>query len=282
MVRPWLWLLPALAVLVPFFVFPVAVLVRNSFYRDDPSALIVPDVTLDNYVRILTDAYYLQIFLRTLSVALGVSAVTLIVSYPFAYYLVRHAGRARPVLLWIVYLPLVVSVVARVFGWIVITGDSGLINTALTAAGLVDRPLRILYEVTGMVIGLTHRYLPLMVLPLVNAIEKIDRTLLTASTGLGASALRTQVRIVLPLSIPGAVAGVQLVFAGVLSDFVLPSLMGTTRFRMAAPAIYDEAIANVSWATAASMGVVMLLVVVLMLTGTNLALRRLAPWARTL
>jgi putative spermidine/putrescine transport system permease protein len=146
----------------------------------------------------------------------------------------------------------------------------------------VDRPLRILYEVTGMVIGLTHRYLPLMVLPLVNAIEKIDRTLLTASTGLGASALRTQVRIVLPLSIPGAVAGVQLVFAGVLSDFVLPSLMGTTRFRMAAPAIYDEAIANVSWATAASMGVVVLLVVVLMLTGTNLALRRLAPWARTL
>ena len=282
MARPWLWLLPALVVLVPFFLFPVAVLVRNSFNRDDPSALMVADATLHNYVRILTDAYYLQIFLNTLSVALGVSALALIVAYPFAYYLVRHAGRSRPVLLWAVYLPLVVSVVARVFGWMVITGDSGLINAALLASGIVERPVRILYEVGGMVIGMTHRYLPLMVLPLVNAIGKIDRTLLAASTGLGASALRTQVRVVLPLTLPGVVAGFQLVFAGVLSDFVLPSLMGTTRFRMLAPAIYDEAIANVSWATAASMGVVMVLVVVIVLTGSNLALRRLAPWARTL
>ena len=106
--------------------------------------------------------------------------------------------------------------------------------------------------------------------------------LLVASSSLGASGFRTSRRIVVPLGIPGIVAGSQLVFAGVLSDFVLPNLMGTTRFRMLAPAIYDEAIANVSWASAAAMAVVMLVLVMIVPLATNFALRRLAPWARGL
>lgn len=279
---PWLWLLPAMTVLVPFFLLPVAVLLRNSVYRDDPGALIVPDFVATNYLRIITDPYYADVFVNTLMVAFGVSFAALMIGYPFAYYLVRWAGRSRPFLLWAVYTPLIVSVIVRVFGWMVITADSGLINTALLSMGVIERPVRLLYEVAGMVIGLTHRYLPLMVLPLVNSMAKIDRALLAASVGLGAGAARTQLYVVLPLSIPGAVAGFQLVFAGVLSDFVLPNLMGTTRFRMLAPTIYDEAVANLSWATSAAMAIVMLLLVVAMLVCTNLALRRFAPWARTL
>ena len=121
-----------------------------------------------------------------------------------------------------------------------------------------------------------------MVLPLVNAISKIDPALLTASAGLGAGRFRTFALVVVPLSLPGMVVGFQLVFAGVLSDYVLPNLMGTTRFRMLAPAIYDEAIGNVSWASAAAMAVVMIIIVVAVLLITNVAFRRFAPWARTL
>ena len=280
--HPWLWLLPALALLIPFFVMPLGILARNSVYRDDPTALMVPDFTFDNYVRMLTDSYYLDVFTNSLWIAFLVGIIALFVSYPFAYYVVRWARRSRKLLIWAIYMPLIVSVIVRVFGWIVITADSGLINNMLVGIGFIDQPLQILYAVGGMMIGLTHRYLPLMVLPLVNAISKIDPALLTASTGLGAGRFRTFALVVLPLSLPGMVVGFQLVFAGVLSDYVLPNLMGTTRFRMLAPAIYDEAIGNVSWASAASMAVIMIIIVVVVLLITNLAFRRFAPWAKTL
>jgi ABC-type spermidine/putrescine transport system permease subunit I len=271
-----------MTILLPFFLFPMAILARNSFYTEDPSGLLLPMLTTENYLRLVTDSYYIVIFLNTLVIALTVGALALVISYPFAYYVVYLAKRSRRFLLWAVYTPLMVSVIVRVFGWIVITGDSGLINSALLAAGLITEPIQILFALPGMLIGLTHRYLPLMILPLFNSMAKIDPTLIKASAGLGASAARTQFRIVMPLAIPGAVAGFQLVFAGVLSDFVLPSLMGTTRFPMLAPAMYTEAVTNLSWATSAAMGLAMLVTVLAMLLTTNLTLRRLAPWARTL
>jgi putative spermidine/putrescine transport system permease protein len=275
-------LAPALTVLVPFFVVPLGVLARNSFYRDDPTALMVADLGVRNYVRIFTDTQYVTAFIHSAGIAAAVTAVTMVCGYPFAYYLVRWARRSRPLLRWIVYTPLIVSAIVRVFGWIIITSDSGLINTTLLAAHLVDQPVRILYNVGGVFIGLCHRYFPLMVLPMATAIAKIDPALLAASSGLGAGSARTFFRVAIPLSLPGIVAGAQLVFAAVLSDFVLPLLMGSTRFRMLAPAIFDEAIGNVSWASAASMAIVMLIVTALILAVTGYAFRRVAPWARAL
>lgn len=278
----WFLLLPVLGVLVPLFLFPLAVLLRNSLNRDDPGAIMVPDFTFANYERIITDSYYAGLFGNSMTVAVGVALVTLIIGYPFAYYLVRWAGERRNLLLWIVYTPLIVSVITRVFGWMVITADSGLINNLLLGLGIVDQPIHILFEVSGMVIGLVHRYLPLMILPLVNSIAKIDRRILLASTSLGAGPVNTFSRIIVPLSLPGIVAGVQLVMAVVLSDFVLPTLLGTTRFRMLAPAIYNEAISNFRWANSAAMSILMLLLVLMILVSMNLVFRRVAPWAKSL
>lgn len=279
---PWLLLLPALTVLIPFFVLPLASLLRNSFNRDDPNALMVADFTWRNYTRVLTDTLYLTSFGNSLVIAAAITATTLALGYPFAYFLARRAGRWGPVLRWVVYTPLIVSVIVRVFGWIVITADSGLVNSTLLALRVVDEPLKILFNVGGVFIGMTHRYFPLMVLPIAAAIAKIDPALLAASSGLGAGAARTFFQVALPLSLPGVVAGAQLVFAAVLSDFVMPLLLGSTRFRLLAPAVYEEAIGNVSWASAAAMAMVMLAITALMLLGTAWAFRRLAPWARTL
>jgi len=279
---PWLWLAPVLLLLVPFFLLPVGVLFRNSFGRDSPSGGVQPDWTLGNYLAIATDAYYAEVFLNTVAVAAGVGLAALVIGYPFAWFLVRWAGRWRTLLLWAVYTPLVVSVVVRVFGWMAITADRGLINSVLLGTGLVDAPVKMLYEVSGMSLGMLHRYLPLMVLPLVGALGKIDPSLLYASANLGAGGWRTLRRVILPLSLPGSVAGFQLVFASVLSDYVLPHLMGTTRFRLLAPLLYDEAMSNLAWATAAAIGATMILLVVALMATSNLALRRVAPWARTL
>lgn len=279
---PWLWLAPVLLLLVPFFVLPIGVLLRNSFARDTPAGGVTPDWTLTNYIAIATDSYYGAVFANTIGIAVAVGLVALLVGYPFAYFLVRWSGRWRNVLLWAVYTPLVVSVVVRVFGWMAITADQGLINRALMGVGLVDQPIKLLYEVPGMAIGMLHRYLPLMVLPLVSALSKIDPSLLSASSSLGAGGPRTFVRVILPLSLPGSVAGFQLVFASVLSDYVLPHLMGTTRFRLLAPTLYDEAVANLAWATAAAIGTTMIVLVVALIAASNAALRGWAPWARTL
>ena len=277
----WLLLLPVLAILVPLFLFPLAVLLRNSLNWDDPSAIMVADFSFANYARILTDGYYAGLFGNSMLIAVAVAVITLVIGYPFAYYLVRWAGERRNLLLWIIYTPLIVSVITRVFGWMIITADSGLINTVLIALGVTEGPVHILFEVSGMVIGMVHRYLPLMILPLANSIAKIDLRILLASTSLGAGSAATFARVIVPLSLPGIFAGLQLVIAVVLSDFVLPTLLGTTRFRMLAPAIYDEAIANVRWANSAAMAILMVALVVLVLLSMNLVLRRAAPWAKS-
>ena len=277
----WLLLIPTFTVLLPLFLFPLAVLLRNSFNRDVPGALMTPDLILDNYVRILTDSYYAGLFANSMLVAVGVALLTLAIGYPFAYYLVRWAGKNRNLLLWIIYTPLMVSVITRVFGWMVITSDTGLINQILQGLGITSEPVRILFDVSAMMIGLVHRYLPLMILPLVNSIAKIDDRVVLASTSLGAGSTSTLARVVIPLSLPGIIAGLQLVTAVVLSDFVLPTLLGTTRFRMLAPAIYQEAIANVRWANSATMAILMLVLVILILLMMNLILRRAAPWAKS-
>ncbi|MGE0237759.1 MAG: ABC transporter permease [Parvibaculaceae bacterium] len=278
----YLLLLPALLIIVPFFLLPLAVLVRNSLSRDDPQLILVDDVTLGNYVRILTDWYYSSLFINSLATAAAVALITLVIGYPFAYYLVRWAGRRTSLLMWIVYTPIIISVITRVFGWMVITADTGLINALLMRLGVIDGPLHILFGFAGMLIGMVHRYLPLMILPLVNAISRIDTRVMTASESLGASGHDTFWRITLPLSLPGIVVGIQLTVAVVLSDYVLPTLLGTTRFRMIAPAIYDEAISMVRWASAATMAIVTIAVVALVLIGMNLLMRRLAPWTRIL
>lgn len=279
---PYIWLLPALTLLIPFFIIPLGILVRNSVYRDTTNALLAPDFTFVNYFSVLTNPHYFKVFTNSLSVAAGVGFISLLVGFPFAYFIVRWAARSRVLLIWVVYIPLTVSVIVRVFGWIVITNDSGLINNALLGAGLIHSPFHLLYAVPGLVIGVTHRYLPLMVLPLVNALSKIDPTLISASENLGAGRMRTMFGIVIPLSTPGMVVGFQLVFSGVLSDYVLPNLLGTPTFPMLATSIYNEAIGNLRWATASAMSVVMIACVVVVLLATNASLRRLAPWAQAL
>jgi putative spermidine/putrescine transport system permease protein len=276
----WCWLIPALAVLLPLFVAPIARLARNSLNFDDPAGVMKPAFIADNYVKALTDPYFAAVFGNTLLVGAGVGLLCVAVAYPFAHFAVRWAGRSRTLLMWCVYVPLFVSVIMRVFGWMVIVADSGMVNRALLALDLVDEPLHMMFAVPGMVIGIVHRYLPLAILPIVNAMTRTDPAVLAASSNLGAGGLGTFFRVVVPLSLPGALAGFQLVLAGVMSDFVLPVLMGTTRFRMLAPVLYEEALTNVSWALAAALAMVMLAITAVVLLVSNLLVRRFAPWAR--
>lgn len=279
---PWLWLFPAGALLIPFFVLPLAIVVRNSFYIDDPMGLLVPAFTGANYYKVVTDSYYVSVFTNTLAVAALSTIVTLLIGYPFAQLIVRLTGFNASLMLWCVYVPLYVSVIMRAFGWTIILADSGIVNESLLALGIIKQPIRMLFEVEGMTIGIIHRYLPLMLIPLIAALQKIDGDLYKASANLGASGWSTWMRVTVPISLPGIVAGSQLVFAGVLSDYAMPALMGSTKFQLAAPAIYYEAVTNTAWALAGAMATLVLAIVALFLFVMNVTLKRVAPWASTL
>jgi putative spermidine/putrescine transport system permease protein len=276
---PWLWLAPAGCLLIPFFLIPIAITARNSVFHDDPMGMLVPALTWENYAKVLGDPYYLNVFGNTLMAAGAVCMLSLLISYPFAWFLARSSGTLRNFLFWAVYLPIYVSVIMRVFGWMVFIADSGIVNDALINTGLVQSPVRMMNEMSGMGIGLLHRYLPLMVLPLVTALHKVDDSLLRASQNLGGNRWFTWWKVVVPISLPGAFAGTQLVFASVLSDYVIPVLMGSTRFQLLAPAIYYEATTNAAWALSGAMATVVLIGVAVFVVGANLIMRRVAPWA---
>jgi putative spermidine/putrescine transport system permease protein len=276
---PWLWLAPAGALLIPFFLIPILITARNSVYIDDPMGFLKPGLSFASYAKVLSDSYYLAVFGNTLMAAAAVSLITLVVSYPFAWLLARSSGSSRGFLLWAVYLPIYVSVIMRVFGWMVFIADSGMLNQLLMKIGLIDHPVRMINEVSGMTIGMIHRYLPLMILPLMTSLQKVDDSILRASANLGGGQWFTWWRVVMPISLPGAVAGTQLVFAGVLSDYVIPTLMGTTKFQLLAPAIYYEATTNAAWALSGAMATIVIVAVASFLVIANLILKRVAPWA---
>lgn len=276
---PWLWLAPAGCLLIPFFLIPIAITARNSFFHDDPMGMLVPGFTWVNYAKVLSDPYYLRVFANTLVAAAVVCALSLLISYPFSWFLARSSGTTRRFLFWAVYLPIYVSVIMRVFGWMVFFADSGMINELLIKIGAIQQPIRMMNEMSGMGIGLLHRYLPLMVLPLVTSLQKVDDSLLRASQNLGGNRWFTWWRVVMPISLPGAFAGTQLVFAAVLSDYVIPTLMGSTRFQLLAPAIYYEATTNAAWALSGAMATVVLVGVASFVILANLAMKRIAPWS---
>jgi putative spermidine/putrescine transport system permease protein len=240
---------------------------------------LVPAFSFASYARVLSDSYYLGVFGNTLVAAAIVSSITLVVAYPFAWLLARSSGSSRGFLLWVVYLPIYVSVIMRVFGWMVVIADSGMLNQALMKIGLINHPVRMINEISGMIIGMIHRYLPLMILPLMTSLQKVDDSILRASSNLGGGQWFTWWRVVMPISLPGAVAGTQLVFAGVLSDYVIPTLLGTTKFQLLAPAIYYEATTNAAWALSGAMATIVIVAVAAFLITANLILKRVAPWA---
>ncbi|MGT2488098.1 ABC transporter permease [Methylobacterium oryzae CBMB20] len=205
-----------------FFLAPLALLVLVSFYAD-------PAMTrfgLDQYARFLLDPFSLRVLAATLWLGVEVTALTLLLGLPLALLLTWAPGRLRGLLTLIVLLPLLTSVVVRTFAWIVILGRQGIVNAALLGLGLTDTPLKLLYTEGGLVLALAQVQMPLMVLPLVTALSRIDPNLADASAALGAGAWRTFLRVTLPLCLPGIVAGCLLTFAAAITAFITQSLIG--------------------------------------------------------
>jgi spermidine/putrescine transport system permease protein len=195
--------------------------------------------TLANYAEAWGDELYRQVMFRSLFVSASVTAATVLLAFPVAYYVSFHVRPERKSLwLFLITIPFWTSYLIRVFLWKVILGFNGVVNTSLMSLGIIDEPLTfILYNVNAVIITLAHAYAPFAILPIFVALEKIDRSLLEASQDLGESKLLTFWRVTLPLAMPGVVAAVLIVFIPTIGDYVTPQLVGGPEGRMIANVI---------------------------------------------
>jgi putative spermidine/putrescine transport system permease protein len=256
---PW-WLLAA----VPLAVFgvlsaaPVLALLASSLDRFDPTTGIVPDLQFGFYRQVLADSYTWDILARTVRVSLLTTLACALAGFPLAAYLVRTAGWRQTGLLIVLLLPLVTSVIVISYGWLILLGQNGLFNAALQGLGITDRPVKLMFSETGMVIALTHVQLVFMTLAVATSLRTIEPNLVLAARSLGAGPWSSFWRIVLPLSLPGLRTGCLLVFSLSMSAYAVPALIGGARLKVLSVLIYQQGMGLLNWPLAATLAVLLL------------------------
>lgn len=263
--RGWTLLAPALALLLVGFLIPVGMMVPTSVRPYVPLQGITAGVTFTHYVKLVTDAYYLEIIGRTLALGLTVTLLTLVIGYPVALFLARSPSRWRSWLTILVVFPLLLNLVVRTFGWIALLAQNGLVNQALQLLGIVESPVRLLFNFAGLLIGLTHIFLPFMILVLIGAIQNIPRDVEDAARVLGASWWTTFTRVTLPLSAPGILSGGILVFVLTISALVTPRLLGGPTYRVMSTLIYDEFLQRLNWPAGSAQALLLTAIVLLLI-----------------
>ena len=241
-------LAPLALVLVGFFLVPVIMMLPTSFREYQPGLGLAPGTwTLENYTQIVTDDYYREVISRTLGLGLLVTLACLLLGYPVAYLIARGPDRWRVPLILLVVFPMMLNLVVRSFGWIALLANHGLVNNLLIELGLISSPLKLMFNLTGLMIGLTHIYLPFMVLMLVVAIRNVPRDVEAAAAVLGSSRAHVFAAVTLPLSAPGILAGSILVFVLTISALVTPRMLGGPTYKVMATLIYDEYMQLLDW-----------------------------------
>jgi putative spermidine/putrescine transport system permease protein len=266
----WRPALPLAVFFALFFIAPLALLIWTSFQTDRQ---MTGGLGLTQYAAFFGDSLNLEVLRDTLLVGVKATLLCLLAGYPLAWVCTRASARWQSLLIFLVVLPIVTSVVVRTFAWIVILGRRGLVNEAVVALGLSSEPLHLLFSETGVVIVLAQVQMPLMVLPLITALQRIDPNLTSASSALGAGAWRTFFRITLPLSLPGIIAGTILTYAACVTAFVTQSLIGGSRLQYMPMLIYQQAMDLQNWPFAAAVSVVFM-ASVLLIMGVLVALSR--------
>ena len=254
-----------------FFLAPLGMLAFVSFYADSG---MTQWGSLQAWAKMF-DAFGMAVLGDTLWLGLQVTALSLVLGYSLAWTFLRVPARWQPLVIFIVMLPLLTSVVVRTFAWIVILGRQGIVNTTLDTLGWIDSPIKLLYTRPGLVVALANVQLPLMVLPLITALQRIDPNLADASASLGAGAWRTFRRVTVPLSLPGVVAGCLLTFAASITAFISQSLIGGGQMLFMPMYLYQQASSLSNYPFAAAIGLTFLFAVLLCVSAFN-ALGRLS------
>lgn len=222
--------LPTTLWLFVLLVIPLILTLVISFGSRGPDGGVIFSFSFDNYIRLASDPLYVGILWRSLSLAFNTTALVITLAYPLAYFIARAHPKRRNMFLFMVLIPLWTNFVIRVYAWMMLLRKEGGINIILgaiaNALGLDFQPLEMLYTPGAVLVGMVYEFLPFMILPIFTSLEKIDNSLYEAAADLGANAVKTFLRVTLPLSMPGVVAGTILVFIPVMGTFIVSDILG--------------------------------------------------------
>lgn len=246
----WPLLLPALILLLLLLVMPVAALIGESFVN--------PDGAFANYEHVLGSATYLRIIGRTLLISAETAALCALLGYPLAWKLTYGAPLIRGVILLALLIPFWTNLLVRSTGWMVLLNPEGVVNAILLHAGLIETPLKLIYNQMGVLVGMVQIMLPYMVLPLAAIMGRLDPMLLAAARSMGAGPLAAFLRVLLPLTRPGLLAGMVLVFASSLGFYVIPALLGGPRDMVLAQLIEFNINQTLNWGLASALSAILL------------------------
>lgn len=260
---PFLWL-------SLFFLLPFALVLKISFSTAviaippyQPVFNVVNDslsivINFGNYLFLLSDSLYVAAYWGSVKIAFLATAVCLLIGYPMAYAIARAPARTQLVLLLLVMMPSWTSFLIRVYAWMGILGNQGLLNNLLIWLGLIEQPLKMLNTNFAVILGIVYAYLPFMILPIYANLVKLDTRLLEAASDLGLRAFKTFWTITLPLSKGGIIAGAMLVFIPAVGEFVIPELLGGPDTLMIGKVLWEEFFSNRDWPVASALAIVML------------------------
>lgn len=271
----WIGLAPAGLILIAFMVGPMLIVLTYSFLEPNPYGGVRPVLTSESYIQFLferdlddslifNDAY-LAILARSVTLALAATVGALLVGFPVAFYIATRPAHQRSLLVLLVTVPFWTNLLIRTYCWILVLRDTGLVNNALLAAGLIDRPLTLLYTDGAILLGLGYAYVPFMILPIYAAIEKLDMRLVEAAHDLYSSTYAAMRHVVIPLAMPGIIAGCILVFIPSLGAFIAPDLLGGGKKLMLGSLIQLQFSASRNWPFGSAVAIILLTMVMLAL-----------------
>ena len=254
----WAWLLlPALLFLAIFFIYPLYEILQRSVTE--------PELGIGNFIEFFESPVFSTVLLNTLKMSFYVMFFCLFIGYPYAYLMNHSSPRLAGLLLIAVLIPFWSSILVRTYAWTVILQRTGVINTMLEALGIIEKPLKLLRNFPGIVIGMTHILLPFMVLPIYSVMQGIDKDLVTAAESLGARPIRAFREIFLPLSLPGVYAGSLLVFIVALGYYITPALLGSPKETMMGAMVVQQVQQILDWGMGSALGVVLLITTLVIL-----------------
>lgn len=265
---------PLLLVLLLAFLGPVLLMVPLSLHEYVPGSGISKTWTLANYTSIVTDEYFREVVVRTLVLGLGVTAICLVLGYPLAYYIANAGPRMRLTLTMLVIFPMLLNLVVRSFGWIALLANRGLVNNMLIDLGLIERPIKMMFNLFGLVVGMSHIFLPFMVLMLVPAIQAIPKDVQSAAYTLAASKARVFWSVTLPMSASGILSGSILVFVLTISALVTPRMLGGPTYKVMATLVYDDFLQTLDWPSGAAMSFVLTALTLVVIGLSSRVIRR--------
>jgi len=265
---PYLWMLL-------FFAVPFAIALKISFSKamiamppyspiaEWADSALTLKLSFNNYLYLLRDNLYVNAYLSSLSIAITATVLCLLLGYPMAYAIARMSPANRNICLMLVILPSWTSFLIRIYAWIGILKNNGLINNLLMGMGLIDEPLQILHTQVAVYIGIVYAYLPFMILPLYSNLVKLDHRLLEAAYDLGAKPWKAFLKVTLPMSRAGIIAGSMLVLIPVVGEFVIPEMLGGPDTLMIGRVLWQEFFNNRDWPVASAVAIVMLVLLLI-------------------